>query len=89
MAPAGIGATGRLSGRARAVFRPSVGRMRDRRLERARSGKRIAGVCAGLAKYTGISVTLLRVGFVIFAVTGIGELVYLLLWVFTPKATGG
>jgi len=63
--------------------------MRDRRLERARSGKRIAGVCAGLAEYTGISVTLIRVGFVIFAVTGIGELVYLLLWVFTPKATGG
>jgi len=25
-------------------------------------------------------------GFVIFAFTGIGELVYLLLWVFTPKA---
>ena len=89
MAPPGIGATGRLSERARAVFRPSVERMRNRRLERARSGKRIAGVCAGLAEYTGISVTLIRVGFVIFAVTGIGELVYLLLWAFTPKATGG
>ena len=89
MAPAGIGATGRLSGRVRAVFRPSVERMRDRRLERARSSKRIAGVCAGLAEYTGISVTLIRVGFVIFAVTGIGELVYLLLWAFTPKAAGG
>ena len=60
--------------------------MRNRRLERSRSGKRIAGVCAGLAEYTGISVTLLRVGFVIFAFTGIGELVYLLLWVFTPKS---
>ncbi len=46
-------------------------------------------MCAGLAEYTGISVTLIRVGFVIFAVTGIGELVYLLLWAFTPKATGG
>ena len=60
--------------------------MRGRRLERARSGRRIAGVCAGLADYTGIDATLIRVGFVIFAFTGIGELVYLLLWVFTPKA---
>jgi phage shock protein C len=60
--------------------------VRNRRLERARGGKRIAGVCAGLAAYTGIDVTLIRVAFVIFAFTGIGELVYLLLWIFTPKA---
>ena len=60
--------------------------MRGRRLERSRSDKRIAGVCAGLADYTGIDATLIRVGFVIFAFTGIGELVYLLLWIFTPKA---
>ena len=60
--------------------------MRGRRLERARAGKRIAGVCAGLSAYTGIDVTLLRVAFLIFALTAIGELVYLLLWIFTPKA---
>jgi len=60
--------------------------VRDRRLERARTGKRIAGVCAGLSAYTGIDVTLIRVGFVIFALTGIGELVYLLLRIFAPKA---
>ena len=60
--------------------------MRGRRLERARAGKRIAGVCAGLSAYTGIDVTLIRVAFVIFALTGIGELVYLLLWIFTPNA---
>lgn len=60
--------------------------MRNRRLERPRSGKWIAGVCAGLADYTGINATLIRVGFVIFAFTGVGELVYLVLWVFTPKA---
>lgn len=67
--------------------RPSVGLVRDRRLERARDGKRIAGVCAGLSAYTGIDVTLIRVAFVIFAVTGIGELVYLLLWIFAPKTS--
>ena len=60
--------------------------MRDRRLQRARDGKRIAGVCAGLSAYTGIDVTLIRVAFVIFAFTGIGEFVYLLLWIFAPKA---
>jgi hypothetical protein len=32
------------------------------------------------------SVTLIRVAFVVFAVTGIGELVYLILWVVIPKA---
>jgi phage shock protein PspC (stress-responsive transcriptional regulator) len=56
-----------------------------RRLQRAREGKRIAGVCAGLSTYTGIDVTLIRVAFVIFAFTGIGEFVYLLLWIFAPK----
>jgi len=60
--------------------------MRDRRLERARNGKRIAGVCAGLSASTGINVTLIRVAFVVFAVTGIGELVYIVLWIFAPKA---
>ncbi len=59
--------------------------MRDRRLERARDGKRLAGVCAGLSAYTGIDVTLIRIAFIIFAVTGIGELVYILLWIFAPK----
>ena len=50
-------------------------------LVRPRQGKIIAGVCAGLARRFGISVTLIRVAFVVFAVTGIGELVYLILWV--------
>jgi phage shock protein C len=55
-------------------------------LVRPRQGKIIAGVCAGLAMRFGISVTLIRVVFVIFAVTGAGELAYLLLWVLMPKA---
>jgi len=58
----------------------------DRRLERSRTGRKLAGVCAGLADYTGIDVTLIRVAFAIFAVTGIGELVYIVLWIFAPKA---
>jgi phage shock protein C len=54
-------------------------------LVRPRQGKIIAGVCAGLAMRFGISVTLIRVAFVVFAVTGIGELVYLILWVVMPR----
>ena len=46
-------------------------------LVRPRQGKIIAGVCAGLATRFGISVTLIRVAFVVFAVTGVSELVYL------------
>jgi phage shock protein C len=55
-------------------------------LVRPRQGKIIAGVCAGLAARFGISVTLIRVLFVLFALTGAGELVYLVLWVLIPKA---
>jgi phage shock protein PspC (stress-responsive transcriptional regulator) len=40
----------------------------------------------GLRSSAGEHVTLIRVAFVIFALTGIGELVYLLLWIFAPKA---
>jgi phage shock protein C len=61
--------------------------MGSRRIERARRGKMIAGVCAGLATYTGIDVTLVRVAFVIFAFTGVGELAYLVLWIVAPKAS--
>ena len=45
----------------------------------------LAGVCAALANRFGISVLLIRLLFVIFAVTGIGELVYLALWIIIPK----
>lgn len=46
----------------------------------------LAGVCAALADRFGISVLLIRLLFVIFAVTGIGELVYVVLWIIIPKA---
>jgi phage shock protein PspC (stress-responsive transcriptional regulator) len=60
--------------------------VQSRQLERARHGKRLAGVCAGLANYTGVDVTLIRVGFLIFALVGVGEVAYLLLWLLAPKA---
>lgn len=54
-------------------------------LERPRDGRIIAGVCAALANRFGISVTLIRVLFVIFAITGAAEIVYIILWIVIPK----
>jgi len=44
----------------------------------------IAGVCAGLSKRFGVSVTLIRLLFVVFAITGTAELLYLILWIVVP-----
>jgi phage shock protein PspC (stress-responsive transcriptional regulator) len=55
------------------------------RLVRSRRDRRIAGVCGGLGEFFGIDSTLLRIGFVLFGLFGVGELVYLLLWVIVPK----
>lgn len=46
----------------------------------------IAGVCAALANRFDISVTLVRVVFLIFALVGAGEIAYIVLWIIVPKA---
>ena len=53
---------------------------------RARRGKRIAGVCAGLADEFGISVTILRLAFLLGTLVGggLGIVLYLVLWVVMP-----
>lgn len=55
-------------------------------LVRPPSGKWIAGVCAALAERFGVSPGLVRIGFVIFGIVGVGELVYIALWIVIPKA---
>lgn len=45
----------------------------------------LAGVCAGIADHYGFNVTILRVLFVVFAITGASEIAYLVLWVLMPK----
>jgi phage shock protein PspC (stress-responsive transcriptional regulator) len=54
-------------------------------LVRPRNGKMIAGVCAGLAARFGVSIALVRIGFVLFGLFGVGELVYIALWIIMPK----
>ena len=52
-------------------------------------GRVLAGVCAALANRFGLSVALIRLLFVIFAVTGAGELAYIVLWILIPKSSHG
>ena len=57
------------------------------RLTRPRrgEGRMIAGVCAAVAEGLGLSTGLVRLGFVLFGVFGVGEIVYLVLWLVLPK----
>lgn len=57
------------------------------RLDRPRrgEGRILAGVCAGIAQQYGFSPFLVRLIFVIFAVTGASEIAYLVLWILMPK----
>ncbi len=54
-------------------------------LSRPRSGRWIAGVCAAIAHRFGLPKVLVRLGFVIFGLVGVGELVYIALWILIPK----
>ncbi|RFU21926.1 PspC domain-containing protein [Geodermatophilus marinus] len=54
-------------------------------LVRPRSQRVIAGVCAALADRFGLSRTLVRIGFVLFGLFGVGELAYIVLWILIPK----
>jgi phage shock protein C len=54
-------------------------------LSRPRHGKMIAGVCAGLSRRFGLPKFFVRLFFAIFALVGIGEIVYIVLWILIPK----
>lgn len=59
--------------------------MADKKLQRSRSNRFIAGVCGGLGTYFGIDPTLVRVGFaVLTAFWGSGIVLYLVLAVIVP-----
>ena len=57
-----------------------------RRLVRPREGRRIAGVCAGVAQYYGWNVTTIRlIWLLLFLFAGTGGLLYLILWIVMPN----
>ncbi|GAA4095460.1 PspC domain-containing protein [Mucilaginibacter panaciglaebae] len=58
----------------------------ERKLERDQQHKMIAGVCAGLANYLNIDVTVIRAIFLVSLVLhGCGILPYIILWIVMPK----
>ncbi|MGY1641622.1 PspC domain-containing protein [Geodermatophilus sp. SYSU D00703] len=55
-------------------------------LARPRSGRLLAGVAAGTAVHLRLDPIVVRIAFVVLAVTGIGVIAYALLWWFMPVA---
>lgn len=57
-----------------------------RRLYRSDEDRVIAGICGGLGDYFGIDPVLIRLVWIIFALTGgMGIVMYLLFWIFIPR----
>ncbi|MBK5294842.1 MAG: PspC domain-containing protein [Acidobacteriia bacterium] len=67
----------------------STGYYAPRRVYRLMYDKKVGGVCAGLAKYLDVDVTLVRILTLCVALfTGVGFLGYLLAWIVMPKDYG-
>jgi phage shock protein PspC (stress-responsive transcriptional regulator) len=61
--------------------RPAAG------LHLSRSDRKIAGVCGGLGEWLEVDPVFLRVAFILFALLcGLGIAVYIVLWLFLPRA---
>ncbi len=59
------------------------------RLTRSRTDRMVAGVCGGLAEYFAIDPVIVRLIFVLVSLTsGIGVLLYPILWIVMPKGSG-
>ena len=65
----------------------SDGEKPARKLFRDPDGKKIAGVCSGIALFLGVDVTLIRVIFLVALICGSAGLwIYLVVWVAAPEA---
>ncbi len=58
-----------------------------RKLTKSRDDKVIGGVCGGIAEYTGLDVTLIRLLTVVGVVFGFGSVAvaYIVAWILLPK----
>jgi phage shock protein C len=58
-----------------------------RPLERAREGRKIAGVCMGFARHLDVDVTLVRLVWLVLALAsgGLGFVAYLIAWIILPE----
>ena len=55
------------------------------RLVRPRNGRKAAGVCQGFADYFDLDVSLVRIGWVIFGICGLGVPAYVVAWIIIPE----
>lgn len=61
--------------------------MMEKRLQRSRRDRFLAGVCGGIAEYYAWDPTIVRVGWIVLTLLGgSGILLYLIMWVVMPKA---
>ena len=60
--------------------------MMDKRLYRSRENRMLCGVCGGIGEYFNIDPTLIRLGWVIFGLTGTGILAYIIAAVIVPES---
>lgn len=56
-----------------------------RKLYRSRTDRKLAGVCGGLAQFSNLDATLIRVIFVVTTLFGAGLLIYLVMWIMVPE----
>jgi phage shock protein C len=58
-----------------------------KKLRRPISGRKLAGVCAGIAEYLGVDVVVTRAVFILLLIPGgfPGLLPYVLLWIVVPE----
>ena len=65
---------------------PTTSPVETKRLERPREGRVLAGVAAGLRNHTGISVGIIRLGFLVAALFGgLGIILYAAAWALLPN----
>ncbi|HEV2831792.1 MAG TPA: PspC domain-containing protein [Hanamia sp.] len=57
---------------------------KGKKLYRDDNHKILGGVCSGIAAYFGIDPVIVRVLFIVFGITGVGFILYILLWIFVP-----
>jgi phage shock protein PspC (stress-responsive transcriptional regulator) len=59
-------------------------------LSRTKHGRMLAGVASGLAAYSGVDVTLIRIGFALLTILGgAGIPIYLACWLLIPESDSG
>lgn len=62
-----------------------AGEVSRHRLVRPRNGRKLAGVCQGMAEYFDLDVSLVRIAWVIFGLCGLGVPAYVVAWIIIPE----